>query len=433
MGVFASFGRTGFETLQNIVSAHRIVILGGGFGGLMTALEIERRCGCIDECIVTLIDRASEHVYTPLLYEVASGFLQEPGRVCRGELKGGVCVSFEQYREIIGSRHIRFVRGEVIGLNRVSKEVLLKDGESVTYDDLVIALGSQTNYNGISGLQQYAFPMKTLHEAYRLRARIHEFLERYREGVEQNISIVVGGAGATGTELAGELGNFFTRLTREKVLRDGAWSVRLVEAGPEILSAFSSRVRVLARERLARLGVTVLTHTKIEELTEKTIRLTTQQETQETEADVVVWCGGIRPNSLLASFGLPLGPKGHLEVDAFLRVKGEEEIFALGDATAMAPPLAQAAIAQASLLAENLMLHAQKKPLLAWRAKETWPAIIPVGGKFAIITIGRFVFHGTFGYWVRKVADARYLFRILPFKEAWQVWSHGAKTYLSND
>ncbi|MEK9130903.1 MAG: FAD-dependent oxidoreductase [Patescibacteria group bacterium] len=415
------------------MSAHRIVILGGGFGGLLTALELERRCGRVEECAVTLIDRASEHLYTPLLYEVASGFLQKTGRVCRGELKGGVCVSFEQYREIIGSRHIRFVRGEVVGLDRQAKQVLLKDGEPVIYDDLVIAIGAQTNYYGIKGLTEHAFPMKTLPEAYKLRARVHEFLERYRDGVEQNIDIVVGGAGATGTELAGELGNFFSRLTREKALVKTAWSVRLIEAGPEILSAFTPGVRQLARERLAVLGVTVLTDTKIEELKEKTITLTAQGKREETEADVTVWCGGIQPNAIISTLGLPLGPKGHLDIDAFLRVKGEEEIFALGDATAVAPPLAQAAIAQAATLAENLIRHVEQKPLSVWKTKKTWPAIIPIGGRWAIFTIGAFVAHGRFGYLARKAADARYLFRILPFKEAWQVWFKGAKTYLSND
>ncbi len=399
----------------------------------MTALELERRCGRIGTCGIILVDRSSEHVYTPLLYEVASGFLQDLGRVCRGELKAGVCVSFEQFRSIIGSRHIRFVRAEVVGVDHSAKQVLLNGGENIPYDDLVIALGSQSNDYGIKGIQQYAFPMKTLHEAYRLRARIHEFLERYRDGVEQKISIIVGGAGATGTELAGELGNFFKRLTHEQVLGDDAWSVQLVETGQEILSAFPSPVRKMARQRLAKLGVTVLTNTRIEELTEKTIRLTTQKETQETEADVVVWCGGIKPNALLASLGMPLVSNGHLDVDAFLRVNGEEEIFALGDVTALAPPLAQVAIAQASTLAENLIRHVEKMPMRVWRAKKTWPAVIPIGGRFAIITIGRFVFQGSLAYWVRKVTDARYLLHILPFKEAWHVWSQGARTYLKND
>lgn len=433
MGLFASFGRTGIGTLKKTVSVHRIVILGGGFGGLLTALELERRCGRIGACQIILVDRSSEHVYTPLLYEVASGFLQEPGRICRGELKGGVCVSFEQYREIIGSRHVQFVRDEVVGLERSRKQVLLKQHEPITYDDLVIALGSETNDYGIAGLAQYGFPLKSLHEAYKLRGRLHLFLERYRDGVEEKVTIVVGGAGATGVELAGELGNFFQKLTQEQVIKEGAWSIRLVETGPQILAAFNPRVRSIAHARLRKLGVEVMVNTKIDSILEGAIVLSMDGRTSKTEADIVVWCGGVRPSSMLAKFGFLLGPKGHLDVDEYLRVKGEEEIFALGDATAIAPPLAQAAIAQAGALAENLVRHREGRTLRSWKSQKSWPAIIPVGGRFAIMEIGGFVLQGRLGYWARKMADARYLFRILPFKEAWHVWSQGARTYLKND
>lgn len=415
------------------MSTHRIVILGGGFGGLTTALELERRCGRIGECEIILVDRSSEHVYTPLLYEVASGFLRESGRICRGKLKGGICVSFEQYREIIGSRRINFIRGEVVGLDRAHKQVLLKQHDPVGYDDLVIALGSETNDYGIPGLMEYAFPMKNLHEAYTLRARLHTFLERYRDGVEEKIAIVVGGAGATGVEFSGELGNFFQKLTRQWVLKAGDWSVRLVEAGPQILAPFSPRVRAAATARLYELGVRIHVNTKIERIEEKTIHLTLDGTTKVLEADVVVWCGGIRPNKVLGNFDLPIGQKGHMDTDVYLRVIGEEEIFALGDATAAAPPLAQAAIKQAALLAENLVRHREGRDLMPWVAPKQWPSIIPVGGRFAILNFKSLIISGRLGYIGRKLADARYLFRILPFKEAWQVWMKGAKTYLQND
>lgn len=415
------------------MSKHRIVILGGGFGGLITALELERRCGRIGACEILLVDRRSEHVYTPLLYEVASGFLREPGRVCRGTLKGGVCVSFEQYREIIGSKRVQFVKDEVVGLDRASKRVLLKEHEPIAYDDLVIALGAETNDYGIKGLVRYAFPLKSLHEAYTLRARLHAFLERYRDGVEERLCVVVGGAGATGVELAGEVGNFFRRLTQEGVLKKSDWSVRLVESGPEILAPFDPRVRAAARKRLRELGVEIQVNTKIHEVKEHAVALTTDGITQEREADVVVWCGGIRPSQTLYHLDLPLGPKGHVDVGATLCVKGETEVFALGDATAVAPPLAQAAIQQASVLAENLVRHREGRSLLAWRAPKRWPAIIPVGGQFAILSFHGWVLVGRLGFLARKVADARYLFRILPPREAWQVWWKGARTYLQND
>jgi len=425
------------------VKTHRVVILGGGFAGLNVALLLEKCCGAFSESPIEiiLVDRHPEHLYTPLLYEVASGFLETPSRVCRGGLRQGLCVGFEEFRTIIGSKMIHFHAGDVEGVDPARNVVHLKGQEDLTYDDLVIALGSETNFFGINGLQTHAFALKSLREAFAIRSALHDFLDRYREGKEEKLQVVVGGAGASGTEFAAEVANFFQRLQREGVLQSQSWSVQLVEMGPEILSMCAREVARAASNRLANLGVEVLRSTRIEEVTERSIRLLNSAGIQELEADVVVWCGGIKPSQVLKQCGVPLGPKGHVMIDDTFLVQGLSNVFALGDAAQFqdphtkefVPSLAQAAIAQAEIVAQNIAQHLENKPLMRWHPPHYWPFILPLGGVYAIATIGRFTLRGPLAYLLRKGADLRYLLRILPFFYAMKVWFEGAKTYLKND
>lgn len=420
---------------------HRVVILGGGFGGLSTALQLERRSRRMKSCEILLVDRHSEHLYTPLLYEVATGFLDEPTKECRGELRQGICISFEQFRTIIGARHIRYKRAEITGLDTKKRQVLVEEGEPIPYDDLVIALGSETNFFDVPGLEAHAHPMKTLHDAYRLRGKLHAYLERYREGKEQFIAVVVSGAGPTGTEFAAEVANFFQRLVKKGVIRRDSFSVTLVDAAPDVLMPFPPALRAAARRRLSSLGVRVVMGRKVKEVKKGSVVIATEQDVEEWESDLVVWCGGIKPSRVLEHFPLPKGPKGHLDVEATLHVKGEENIYALGDGAQFldekgvpVPALAQTAIAESRLVAENLVRHFEKRPLKRWQPPDHWLQVAPMGGGFALARVGGAVnVHGRIGYYVRKAADMRYFLRILPWRFAMELWMHGAKTYIKND
>ena len=420
---------------------HRILILGGGFAGLNTALELTKRFRHVDGYEIVLIDRHPEHLYTPLLYEVASGCLEDNGRVCRGSLKEGATIGFESFIKMTGSR-VRFHPGELQSIDTVKNLVRLKDQDDLSYDTLVIALGSETNCYGIPGLEQYAYAMKSLREAYRIRARLHDFLERCEQGKERCLDVVIGGAGATGTELAAELAHFFGRLTRTGQLQKKNWSLRLVEMGPQILNTFSPRVRERAMRRLKQLGVQILTDTKIEEVHDRTIRLSTKTGGPETtEADVVVWCGGIQPARMLKQTRLPLGPKGHVVVDGTFLVAGYDSVFALGDCAQFqdphtkefVPPLAQAAIAQSKQLAENIWHHVHHKPLHAWHPPHTWRTILPLGGAYAVSDLGVTVMQGKLGYALRRFVDFLYLYQLLPVRDAFRIWFEGVKVYLKND
>lgn len=391
------------------------------------------------ECQITLVDRLPEHLYTPLLYEVATGMLEETGPKCRGKLRSGICIGFEQYRSIIGSRHIRYRRGEVVGVDLKSKSVQLKDQDAIAYDDLVIALGSETAYYGIPGLQEHCLPMKTLRDGFALRERLHTLVEEYLSGKRDRLDVVVGGGGATGTEVAAELAHFFLRMKQRDVLRPNCTSVTLVDAASDVLMMLPSTVRALATRRLKSLGVWVMTNTRVEMVDATGVTMKTGDEEMCRPADLVIWCGGIQPSSALKMIDAPKGPKGHLIVDASLRVQGLENVYAIGDCAQVAsgkgfvPALAQSAIAEARVVAENLVRHVEGKSLTAWKPPAEWPTIVPLGGKYGIAKLGPFVFNGPIAYLLHKAADLRYWLQILPTVMALRVFLDGARTYIKND
>ncbi len=417
----------------------RTVILGAGFGGLRTALELERQCGRSGACEILLIDKETEHHYSALLYEVATGGLEMPPAQCVGELHAGVCVNFEQYTTIVGARHIRFRRGTVTNVDHARRIIRFEDGSTQSYDDVVLAFGAEVATYGISGLDTHALPMKTLRDAMRVRVHLYRLLGEYKKGERDHLSIVVGGAGATGCEFSAELGNFFERIARAGVFKPADLRLTLVEAGPNILGMMRSRLQVFARKRLERLGVKILTDTAIESVESHTVRL---KSGETLEADLMVWTGGIKPAAVISNLDFPKDKKGRLLVDETLRVQGQERVYALGDAAAFVvdpatgqsvPALAQVAIAEAGIVAKNIVRAQEGKSLLGYRPPKHWPTILPLGGKYAIADFGRLTLTGWPAYVLRRFVDLYYFASILPLHYAWHMWLRGAKMYIQND
>lgn len=424
------------------MEAHRIVIVGGGFAGLRTALELAKRCARMKGCDITLVDRNAEHLYTPLLYEVSSGELEASGKTCAGELRSGVCVRFDAYANIVRRKHVRFVRGEVTRIDREGKLVSLADGRTVPYDDVVVAVGMETATYGIPGVAEYARPMKTLRDAFAIRERIHGFLDAYKDGKEKRISIAVIGGGATGVEFAAETANFFRRLAEDGVLQRADFDITLVEAGPDVLMMFSPALRARARARLASLGVKVLVETKLKEVRAGAIVRTAKDGTDTvSETDVTVWTAGVKPLAKPKEWGLPTDERGFVRVDRTFAAEGMKNVYALGDCVAVqhpktkakVPALAQVAVREAGIVAENIARHLERKAPTMWNPPEKWVTVVPMGGAYAIADFGWTCVCGWTGYAVRKIADLQYFLSILPPREAWKLWRTGSRVYLKND
>jgi NADH dehydrogenase len=202
-------------------------------------------------------------------------------------------------------------------------------------------------------------------------------------------------------------------------------------------------VRERALKRLDRLGVEVMTGTKVTKVEPGRACLAIEGDGEDCvrEADVVVWAGGIRAPDVVKRLRLPVDAKGWIAIDPTFAVKGTEGIWALGDAVSYlhprtglrVPALAQAAVREASVVAENVTRLLERRLPITWTPPEYWMTVTPMGGRYAIADLGKAVLGDVPGYVARKVADLLYFTSILPLSRALPAWARGARTYLKND
>lgn len=436
-----------------------IIIVGAGFGGLTTAYELAKRRARLGGREILLIDQSDFHLYTPLLYEVATGYdPREAGRVAvrdfEEELAAGVAFSF---RDGLGrrlrERGIRFIAEVVTGVDAGARTVTLSDGRVLAWSALILAVGGETEFFGIEGLPQNSYQLKTLRHALGIRRRLRSAILRKQKGEEAHISIVIGGAGATGMEFAGELVRFFEQSIACGILHKSDITITIVEATHRLLPMFSEEFSRWAHNRLERWCVKFYFDSCIQSAAPGKVVLVPRplrpgeteaalvcefraEKRKEIEADVLVWTGGVRGASHLARWGFVVDRKGRVEVDDRCRLKGMDEVFAIGDCAALTnskngqlvPALAQAAIFQSKVVAAQIAGAAD--------IRYTFPylhTIIPIGAKYALVDFSGWKFRGFFGWILRQLADLRYLLSILPARDAFRVWFLGARVYTRND
>lgn len=301
----------------------RVVILGGGFGGLNAAQAL---AGVPVD--VTLVDRTNHHVFQPLLYQVAMAGLS-PAEIA------------SPIRSILRGRpEVTVLLAEALRIDTGSRQVVLRD-RAVDYDYLVISTGAQTNYFGHPEWARHAPGLKDLDEAIEIRRRVllaFEAAERETEPVrrEQLLTFVVIGGGPTGVELAGAL----AELARHALSRDfrsidpSSAKILLLEAAPRLLLSFPEELAASAVEALKRLGVEVRTGSLVSGIDERGVHL------GETfiPSSTVLWAAGIRATPLPETLGVPLDRGGRVLVEPDLTVPGHPEVFVIGDAACFAGP-----------------------------------------------------------------------------------------------
>lgn len=408
-----------------------IVILGAGFGGITAALSLAKKKEVLgDDYEIILIDRHHHQLYTPALYEIAS-IPQE--NITDIALKTSVLIPLA---DIAAKKQITVLTDEIIGLAPEKQEVLLKNNGTFPYAFCVVALGSETNYFGIPGLKERSFPLKTFNDAVRLRNAIEELVKK-----NDGMKIVVGGAGASGVELAAEFVNFICDI-KEKVLNGKKVcnvEFLLVEASPDILPGFDEKTVQKTKRRLARLGVRIKTSTAINAVEEKEIIF---KNGERESYDILCWTGGVAGPAILSQFGLPLSPKNTLEIDDTLRVKRTNgSLFAIGDNASFTNPKTgkplvwnvPVAEAEGRLAARNILRAIRSEPLKKFVPLKQYPFILAVGKKYAIADLVIIRIAGFFGWFLKQLAELRYLLFILPFKKAIATWLRGEKYFISND
>lgn len=336
----------------------RIVIIGGGAGGLPLATYLGRRLGKKDRANITLVDSNSIHVWKPRFHEVATGAIDSD-------------LDALDYRGHARMNHYSFELGTLTGIDRVAREVVLaplNDSEgreilperSIGYDYLVLAIGSQGNDFNVPGVRQHSLFLDTREQADRFHDRFLNICLA-ANFADKPISVAIVGAGATGVELAAELHHAVAMLKRygHRQLSRERLHVHLIEAGPRILPALSERVSAAAHAQLEKEGVNVYTATQVTEATENAF---ITGDGREIKADILVWAAGIKAPAVLTELGLETNRINQIVVDANLWAKGDEHILVLGDCAACAigdtgrqvPPRAQSAQQMAVQTAANL-------------------------------------------------------------------------------
>lgn len=404
----------------------RVVILGGGFAGLQAAQELERRSVRGGRLEVTLISREDHCLLTPLLFEVFSGVLAPTHAV-------------NPIAHVLQST--RFLQGEIERVDFDDRAVRVRDRQGqprrVPYDQLVIALGGVPSQSGIAGTE-FAYRFKTLEDATRLQAQVMSAMRRGSRTVapmrrEAALSFVVVGGGYIGVELMGEMADTVHRLRREYGL--GAHCrprLVLLSAADRLVPELDASLARSAHRTLARKGVEIHLNTPVASIAPDGVYL---PDGTWIPSDTVVLAAGIGPHPMLRQFPLERNAKGKLRVGSTLRHCRRREVWALGDCAAVplasggdAPGLAQHALRQAELLAENLVAAVEGRPLEAYRY-ETRALMASVGHESAIARFGPLNLVGPAAWWLRR----GYYLWALPTQEnrAGMLWDYARDAMLN--
>jgi len=332
--------------------AKRIVVVGGGFAGLHLIRRLE---GMVKpgEVELTLIDRNNYHLFTPLLYQVATGELPPHA------------VAYPLRLPIAHAKQ-RFVQTEVESVDLERHAVRTADGD-FGYDHLVLVPGSVTNDFGIAGVSEHALPMKSLRDGLLVRKRVLETVENAARETDPErrralLSFVIIGAGPVGVELASSLRDLMDHSLRAMypeldLARDA--KITLVDAGERVLLAMDPRLAVIATKRLGEQRVTVVLNTLVSEVAEGIVRT---KDGKQFRGGTIVWAGGVRTHPLVSGLaGVTFARDKRLVVDPMFRAGGRDDLLSFGDAAYFElsgkplPQLAQVAVLEAPAVARNLV------------------------------------------------------------------------------
>src|SRR2546427_3937845 len=303
----------------------RVIIVGGGFGGLRAAQALKSA-----PVEVTLIDRRNYHLFQPLLYQVATGSLS-PGEIAA------------PLRSVLSrQKNTRVLLGEVVDLDPLAKRVMLADGASFAYDALIVAAGSQTFYYGHDAWRAWAPGMKSVEEATNIRHKIlyaFEVAERVTDPVQRRawLRFVIVGAGATGVELAGAIGELARQTLKHdfRSIRPEEAEILLLDGAPRVLPPFPEELAQKAARALAKLGVQVKTGVMVKDIDKEGVTIETQNGTDRLDARTVIWAGGVTASALGRTLANRTKAEtdrgGRIKVNPDLTVANYPDIYVVGD------------------------------------------------------------------------------------------------------
>lgn len=377
----------------------KVVIVGGGFGGVRTALLLANKIGVE----VRLISSQGYFEYHAALYRSATG---------RSPLEVAIPLSdFFAFAE-----NVEVVEDTISDINDKDNYVTGESGSRYNYEALVLALGNVTEYYRIKGLREYAYGVKTIHEALRLKRHLHEQLL----SADSDRNYVVIGAGATGVELSAELSDYLKKIRKRHGIKH-SFTVDLIESDPRALSAMPTDFSATVGRRLKKLGVKTIFNTPVRSETVDSIQLPRGPMNTHT----VIWTAGVTNNPFFSKFPelFHLGGAGRVEVDQYLQAA--PGIYVIGDSAATPySGMAQTALHDAEFIVNNLLRKLKGRPAMEYKPKQPVYAI-PVGTRWAAVLWGNARIYGRLGWVLRRLADLKLYLKFLPIRKALTTWRYG--------
>lgn len=375
------------------------MIVGGGFGGIKTALDLadDKRFS------VTLITKRPNFRYYPTLYRTATG--------------GKRMISSIPLEDIFKNKPVQILQDKMTGFNREKRIVKTKVGHTVGYDSVVFALGVKTNYFGIDGLDKLSFNIKTTSGAEYLKKHIHKQL---LDNSKPDQNYVVIGGGPTGVELAGALPSYIKYVMKKHKLREQRIHVDLVEAAPRLLPRMPKDISWQVRRRLKKLGVRLYLSSSVQAQTADALMV----HDKAIRSHTVIWTAGIMNNPFFAKNNFQLTKQGKVRVNQYLQ--HEPGVFVIGDnADTPYSGMAQTALHDGKYVANYLktfITHEQPDPYIAKRPIYVFPG----GPRWAAVLWGKVRMYGVLGHVLRSLAD------LVAYND-FEPWHMATKRWMATD
>lgn len=378
---------------------HRIVIVGGGFGGIQTALKLSGD----DRFVVTLLTNRPDFHYYPSLYRTATG--------------GKRMISSIPLTEIFQGKSVRIILDEATSIDKVKRVIKTKVGHNIGYEAVVLALGVQTNYFNIEGLKELSFGIKTPDDAEELKAHLHKQL--IDEGKPDTNYVIIGG-GPTGVELAGSLIYYLKGMLRSHGMENHTVHVDLVEAAPRLVPRMPKDVSAMIKRRLRKLGIRLYLNTAVQAQTADALMV----HNKAIRSHTVVWTAGVTNHPFFKKNDFQLTKAGKVRVDQYLQ--SEPGIYVIGDnADTPYSGMAQTALNDGGYVADNLIRvanHEEPKPYTAKKPIYVFPA----GDGWAAVLWGKVRIYGRLGWILRSLAD------LVAYND-FEAWQMAAKRWMATD
>jgi NADH:ubiquinone reductase (H+-translocating) len=390
--------------------APRIVIIGGGFGGLYATLALEKKLSRLNQkAEISLVSKDNFFLFTPMLHEVASSSIALQNIVT-------------PLRKIV--RKATVITSKVTAIDRGSREITLESAagthHQLGYDYLVIAVGNTSNFYGIPGLEENAMTLKTLGDAITMRNSVISLLEKSEAECPDSdhampISVVIGGGGFAGTETVGAIHDLIIRsLPLYPKLRRAKVTVHLIEGGEKLLPELGSELGAYTAEALRNRSITLHLGWRISAATETTVTITQGETEKVVNHNLLIWTGGVAAHPLVNALEAPQ-EKGRVLVESTLHIPGDTSVWSLGDCAAVpqlgggfCAPTAQHAIRQAETVAHNIVAEISHARLMPYTHRSIG-ALASIGERTGVARIFGFQFSGFIAWWMWRTV---YLFKL---------------------